>query len=86
MLKRDNVWYGLILGLIFPGIAFFIVEVLKKNIRVLQKDDLLYIGCIALNLLLLRFFVRGYKEKTAKGIVASTFVCAFIFFYYKMHK
>ncbi len=85
MLKRDNVWLGLILGLVLPGIAFFFVEILKKNIRLFQKDDLLYIGCAAVNLFLVRYFFRNDKENTGKGVVASTFVCAFIFFYYKMH-
>lgn len=84
MFKRDNVWLGIVLGLILPGIAWFFVEILKKNIRILQKDDLLYIGCVALNLILVRYFFGRYKEKTARGIVASTFVCALIFFYYKM--
>ena len=86
MLKRDNVWLGLVLGLILPGLAFLFVEILKKNIKVLEKDDLLYIGCVALNLLLMRFFVSAYKENTAKGIIAATFVCDFIFFYHKMRQ
>jgi hypothetical protein len=84
MLKRDNVWLGAVLGLIFPGIAFFFVEILKKNITYLEKDDLLYIGCVAINLILLRYYVRSYKENTARGIIAATFICAFIFFYYKV--
>ena len=84
MLKRDNIWLGTALGLILPGIAFFIVEVLKKNIRVLEKDDLLYIGCVALNLILVRYYFREYKENTARGIIGATFICALIFFYHKM--
>jgi hypothetical protein len=84
MLKRDNVWLGTGLGLILPGIAFVLVEVLKENVVYLKKADLLYIGCVALNLLLLRYYVRSYKENTARGIIASTFVCAFIFFFYKV--
>ncbi|MEJ6980589.1 stationary phase survival protein SurE [Pedobacter sp. P351] len=86
MLKKDNVWLGAVLGLVLPGIAYFIVEILKKNITVLEKDDLLYIGCVALNLLLVRYYFRTYKENTAKGIISATFVCAFIFFYYKMRQ
>ena len=86
MFKRDNVWLGLILGLILPGVAFFLVEILKKNFRFLEKDDLLYIGCAALNLFLVRYLFRQYKENTARGVVASTFICAMIFFYYKMHQ
>ena len=86
MAKRDNMWIGVILGLILPGIAFFFVEVLKKNIRFLQKDDILYIGCVALNLILVRYFFSKDKEQTGRGIVLSTFICAFIFFYYKMRQ
>jgi hypothetical protein len=84
MLKRDNVWLGTVLGLILPGIAFLVVEVLKKNIRVLEKDDLLYIACVALNLLLVKYYFKQYKENTARGIIAATFICALIFFYHKM--
>lgn len=86
MLKRDNVWLGVLLGLILPGIAFFFVEILKKNIRVLEKDDLLYIGCAAVNLIAVRILFKKDRENTARGVVAATFVCAFIFFYHKMHQ
>lgn len=86
MLKKDNVWLGTVLGLILPGIAFFIVEILKKNIRILQREDILYIGCVALNLFLVKYFFKKNKEQTARGIVGSTFICAMIFFYYKMRQ
>lgn len=81
---KDNIWIGLILGLIFPAIAYVFVEVLKKNLRILEKDDLLYIGCVAINLFLVRYLFKKNQENTARGIVASTFICAFIFFIYKV--
>lgn len=84
MLNRDNVWLGTVLGLILPGIAFLIVEVLKTNLNFLKKADLLYIGCVALNLIIVKYYSRRYMEATARGIIGSTFICAFIFFYYKM--
>ncbi|WP_207422415.1 stationary phase survival protein SurE [Desertivirga brevis] len=84
MLNRDNVWLGTVLGLILPGIAFLVVEVLKMNLNVLKKADLLYIGCVALNLLIVKYYANRYMESTARGIIGSTFICAFIFFYYKM--
>ncbi|MBC8053660.1 MAG: stationary phase survival protein SurE [Sphingobacteriaceae bacterium] len=84
MLKRDNVWLGAVLGLVLPAIAYLLVEVLKSKVKALEKDDLLYIGCVALNLLLVRYYFREYKENTARGIIAATFVCAFVFFYHKM--
>lgn len=84
MLKRDNVWLGAFLGLVLPGIAFFFVEVLKRNIRIFQKDDLLYIGCVAINLFLVKYYFKIDKENTGRGIVGSTFICALVFMYYKM--
>lgn len=84
MLNKDNVWFGTALGLILPGIAFIIVELLKKNISVLKSADLLYIGCVALNLFIVKYYSKRYMEATARGIIGSTFICAFIFFYYKM--
>jgi len=86
MIKRDNVWLGFGLGLLLPAVAVFFVEILKKNITYLEKDDLLYIGCVALNLLLVRYCFKTYKENTAKGIISATFICAFVFFYHKMHR
>jgi hypothetical protein len=84
--KKDSVWLGLGAGLLFPAIAYLIVEVIKKNITFLGKDDLLYIGCVAINLGLLKYAYKKDKESTARGIISATFICAFIFFYYKFNK
>ena len=84
--KKDSVWLGLGAGLFFPAVAFFIVEIIKKNVVFLQKDDLLYIGCVAINMLLLKYAYKKDMELTAIGIISATFVCAFIFFYYKFNK
>lgn len=84
MFKKDNIFIGMLLGLVFPAIAFLLVEVLKKNIRVFEKDDLLYIGCVAINLFLVKMFFKKNHENTARGIVGATFICAIIFFLYKV--
>ena len=86
MFKRDNVWLGTVIGLVLPGVAFFIVEVLKKNIRILQKEDILYIGCVALNLILVRYFFSRDKEQIGRGRVGATFISAIIFYIYKMRQ
>jgi hypothetical protein len=84
MLNKNNVWLGTVLGLVLPGIAFLLVEVVRANLSFLKKADLLYIGCVALNMLIVKFYTKRYMEETARGIIASTFICAFIFFYYKV--
>ncbi len=86
MFKKDSVWLGLAAGLIFPGLAYLVVEVIKKNLTFLGKDDLLYIGCVAINMLLLKYAYKRDMEMTGKGIISATFVCAFIFFFYKFNK
>lgn len=86
MLKRDNVWLGAFLGLVMPGIAFFFVEILKRNVRIFQREDLLYIGCVAINLFLVKYYFKIDKENTGRGIVGSTFICALIFMFYKMRQ
>ena len=86
MFKKDNVWLGLFLGLLLPGLGFVIVEVLKRNLIYLAKADLLYIGCVAINLLLLKYAYKKELDATAKGIISATFICALIFFYYKINQ
>ena len=86
MLNRNNVWFGAVLGLVLPGIAFVLVEILKRNFVFLNKADLLYIGCVALNLLITRYYSAKYMDNTVRGIISSTFICAFIFFYYKINQ
>ncbi len=84
MFKKDNIYTGLLLGLFFPALAYLIVEVIKKNIVFLQKDDLLYIGCVAINLLMLRYAFKKDKEQIGRGLIAATFICAIIFCIYKL--
>ena len=86
MFKKDNVWIGLAMGLFLPSIGVIIVEVLKRNLVFLAKADLLYIGCVAINLLLVKMAYKKELEATAKGIISATFVCALIFFYYKINQ
>ena len=86
MFKKDSVWIGLTAGLIIPGLGFLLVELIKRNVSFLVKDDLLYIGCVALNLLLLKYFDKKDMESAYKGVISATFLCAFIFFIYKYNQ
>ena len=83
MFKKDSVWLGLGVGLLVPALAFLMVTLIKQNLTVLAKDDLLYIGCVALNLLLLKYFDKKDMDLAYRGVISATFVCAIIFFFYK---
>jgi len=81
--KKNSVWVGLLGGLAVPSLAFLIVEFIKSSISSFVRADLLYIGCVALNIILVNLAYKHHKEQTAKGVISATFICAFIFFYYK---
>lgn len=83
MFKKDSVWVGLLGGLAVPSLAFLVVELIKSSISSFARADLMYIGCVALNLILVNLAYKYHKEQTVRGIISATFICAFIFFYYK---
>lgn len=83
MLKRNNFLFGILMGSILPGIIVFCEEVLKKDLRVLGKENVFYVLSLAVNLLLIRFYFKSGTEDTARGIVLSTFIAGFTFFYFK---
>lgn len=81
---KDSVWIGLGMGLLIPAILCAIVWYLINHVIYLAKADLLYIGGIAANAYLMQYFFKYYKENIGRGILAATFLCAFVFFYYKV--
>lgn len=83
MYKKDSVWMGILGGLALPSLAFLVVEFVRSMMLLYSRVDLLYIGCVALNLILVNLAYKYHKEETAKGVISATFICAFIFFYYK---
>ncbi len=83
MLKKDNIWLGVVIGLLLPSLALLVIQIIKYYVIVLAKDDLPYILCAALNLLIVRYLLHKNKEQTARGVVGATFVCALAFMIYK---
>ncbi|UKT62786.1 stationary phase survival protein SurE [Pedobacter mucosus] len=81
---NNSVWVGLGIGLILPAtlcsIAYFIIT----HFVYLAKADLLYIGGIAINAYTMQYFFKYNKENIGRGILAATFLCAFVFFFYKV--
>lgn len=81
---KNTVWLGLGIGLLLPaffcGIAWYLIH----HVVYLQKADLLYIGGIAVNAYVMQYFFKFNKENIGRGILAATFLCAFVFFFYKV--
>jgi hypothetical protein len=86
MIKRikNSVWAGFGIGMLVPGVLVSIVWFLMHRVALLAKADLLLIGCIAVNALLLKYFFKINKENTGRGILSATFIWGFLFFFYKI--
>jgi hypothetical protein len=85
-LKRLNnsVWVGLGIGLLVPAIVCSIAWYIITHVASFAKADLLYIGGIAINAYTMQYFFKYNKENIGRGILAATFLCAFVFFAYKV--
>lgn len=83
---KDSVWLGLALGLIVPAMLSALAWLLIHRVKAFAGADLLYIGCIAINILVLKYLFSNEKEMAGKGVISATFICAFIFYFYKVLK
>jgi len=81
---KNTVWAGFGIGLLVPGVLVAAVWFLMHKVSFLAKADLLLIGCIGVNALMLKYFFKVNKENTGRGILSATFIWAFLFFFYKI--
>lgn len=81
---RNTVWAGFGIGVVIPGVLVSIVWMIMHRFAFLAKADLLLIGCIGVNALLLKYFFKINKEHTGRGVLSATFIWAFLFFIYKI--
>ena len=86
--KKDSFVFGIAIGIILPfaifGILHFIVDLFhvngSKGVRVLQ-DSTLQLIAIFINMFVLRYYLLKLKyDKTGRGVLFSTFICAIIYF------
>ena len=81
---RNTVWAGFGIGIFVPGLLVAVVWFIMHKVAFLAKADLLLIGCIGVNALLLKYFFKINKENTGRGILSATFIWAMLFFFYKI--
>jgi len=77
MLKKDNLLWGLVLGIVFPGTAFFLISQGMGDI-VNDNPYSLYALAALLNLLILRYYYHFRLTKTAQGVILTTFIIAMV--------
>jgi hypothetical protein len=85
MLKKNNMPFGILIGLVFPVMAFIVAYLLRYNVYIINKPGIPYFIAIALNLVLIRIGSKKELDQTIKGIMLATFVCMIIVFLFKIH-
>jgi hypothetical protein len=83
---KDSVLVGFSIGMLVPGVLIGIIWFIMHQVSFLAKADLLLIGCIAVNAILLKMFFKQDKESLGRGILSATFIWALAFFFYKVSK
>ena len=83
---KNSVFIGLGIGAFVPGVLLTGVWYLMHRFAFLAKADLLLIGCIAVNAILMHHFFKQDKDNVGRGIISATFLWAFVFFFYKVTK
>jgi hypothetical protein len=88
MIKKlnDTVWTGFGIGLLVPGVLVGITWFVMHQVSYLAKADLLLIGCIGVNAVLLKIFFKQDKENVGRGVLSATFIWTLAFFIYKVRQ
>jgi hypothetical protein len=87
MLKRDNVAFGVLIGLVLPilvyGLLWFISLLVKVEgvwARPFQKENMMLLA-VMLNLIPMRIYMVRYKlDKTGRGLLLITFILVAVYF------
>ncbi len=79
MLKKNNLFLGIALGLIFPAVSWLLFGYLYKGVVIMHKPAIPYLAAIALNLAIMKF-VGQQRNKTSQGIMLSTFLFMIVIF------
>ena len=76
---KNNLFLGLVLGLIFPLLAQLLVLFTSVQTSLFaHKPIAIYVIAATLNLIAVRFLYRGGKEKTANGVILATFLAMIV--------
>lgn len=93
-MKKDAFLTGFIPGLLLPVIGFYLYYQLFFQYMGLNKfiDHLVRINMLVsvlslgvfLNLILTFYFYRAEADRSIKGVIAASFIYAFVVVYYKV--
>jgi drug/metabolite transporter (DMT)-like permease len=85
MLNKNSLPAGIFAGLIFPAVAWIAAYLLKGSVELINRPALPFFIAIALNLIMLRLFLKKDLDKTGRGVILITFVVMLFVFIFKVH-
>jgi len=85
MLEKNSLIVGILIGLIFPAVAWVVSWYLRNAIDIINRPALPYLVAIALNLIALRFLQKKELDQTGRGLMLATFVVMILVFIFKAH-
>lgn len=82
-MNKDNLFFGILLGLIAPIIAVIMSRFDITGIDLGSKYLSFYVIAALINLLLMRYYYRNGMSNSARGIILITFLGAMAFLFYR---
>lgn len=92
MLKRDNIAFGALVGLVLPGLFYgllslvaLLVETGSVWTRPFESDRMMLLALI-INVIPIRVYFVSYKfDKTGRGVLLVTFLIMVAYFIFKRY-
>ena len=89
MLKRDNIAFGALIGLVLPAIFYGLLSLVSLFLetgttwtRPFEPDNML-IFALVINVIPIRLYFVNYKfDKTGRGVLLVTFLLMVVYFAY----
>lgn len=89
MLKKDNIAFGALIGLILPLLFFGLLFMVSKMVQTGSmwarpfEHDRMLLFALVINLVPIRLYFVNYKfDKTGRGLLLSTFLLMVSYFIY----
>lgn len=81
---KNSLVIGILLGSVFPLLAYLVSEVFLHREIIENKPGVPYLVAIAINLIFLKFVYKSNLDKAATGILLVTFLVSVLAFIFKI--
>jgi len=88
ILRRDNIWFGMFIGLLIPVLAFLLFNYANSlalkhyNVDQIVKPVAIQLFAMCTNLPLFRLYMLKWDmEQSGKGMLMATFLLAFVYIF-----